>query len=409
MIAWCLFIFSSLLLAYTFVGYPALLFLRARYRPRPVLRQEIEPEITFVIAAHNEERLIRRKLDNIFGSDYPEDKMEVIVVSDGSTDRTNEVLANYVDRRLRTIILPKRKGKAVALNCAVEQASGEIVVFTDTRQLLERSAVRSMMSNFADPSVGCVSGALILGNINEIAGISGEGLKWGLENKIREWEGLTNSVVGALGAFHAARHHLLVPLPEGTLLDDCFEPLNIVRRGYRTVFDHRARAWDDVVTTAPQEFRRKVRTLTGNYQLIRQVPWLLSPSNPILFEFVSHKLCRLILPLGFGGILIPTVFLPGRLLHLFGYAQIAAYSFGTIALIVPNLGRLTPLADIARTVVIMNAAAIMAFVNFVRGNDHVWTRDHSTSQTGNKEAVSTSLAAGTVSEGNNCETTRITV
>jgi biofilm PGA synthesis N-glycosyltransferase PgaC len=377
MIVWCIFVFSILLLAYTFVGYPALLFLRARYRPRPVLRREIEPKITFVIAAQDEEKLIRRKLDNIFGSDYPDDKMEVIVVSDGSTDRTNDVLANYVDSRLRTISLPERKGKAVALNCAVEQASGEIVVFTDTRQLLGKTAVRSMMSNFADPSVGCVSGALMIGNLNDTAGISGESLKWGLENKIREWEGLTSSVVGALGAFHAARRSLLVPLPEGTLLDDCYEPLQIVRQGYRTIFESRARAWDDVITTGAQEFRRKVRTLTGNYQLMRQAPWLISPSNPVLLEFLSHKVCRLILPLGFLGVLISGFFLPGLEFRVLGYLQLAAYGLGTIALIKPNLGRITRFADVARTFVIMNGAATVAFVNFIKKNDQVWSRDHS--------------------------------
>lgn len=377
MIAWGIFVFSILLVVYTFIGYPVLLFLRARYHPRPVLRGEIEPNITFVIAAHNEERLIRRKLENIFASDYPAHKVEVIVVSDGSTDKTNEILASYPDGRLRTIRLPKRTGKAVALNSAVQEASGEIVVFTDTRQLLEKSAVRSMVSNFADLSVGCVSGALMLGNINDAAGITGEGLKWGLENKIREWEGQANSVVGALGAFHAARRSLLVPLPVDTLLDDCYEPLQIVRQGYRTIFDHRARAWDDLITTGPQEFRRKVRTLTGNYQLIRQAPWLISRSNPVLLEFVSHKLCRLILPLAFLGVLISGFFLPGPAFRILSYAQLAAYGLGTIALMRPNLGRLTLLADIARTFVLMNAAATLAFVNFIRNNDQVWSRDHS--------------------------------
>jgi biofilm PGA synthesis N-glycosyltransferase PgaC len=397
-IAWSGLVFSLLLIAYPFLGYTLLLFLRARYRPKPILRHEIEPSLTVVIAAHNEERIIRRKLDNIFASDYPGDKIEVIVVSDGSTDLTNEILSTYSDSRLRAIKFPQRCGKAAALNSAIKETSGEIVVFTDARQLAEKSAIRSMVSNFADPSVGCVSGALVLGKLDQLAGISGEGLKWGLENKIREWEGLTNSVVGALGAFHAARRNLLVSLPSNTLLDDCYEPLSIVRQGYRTVFDERARAWDDVVTTASQEFRRKVRTLTGNYQLIREMPWLLSLSNPVWFEFVSHKVCRLILPVGFVGILISVFFLPGPVAHGFGCCQLAGYALGAIALFEPKLGPLTPVADIARTVVIMNAAAVMAFINWLRGNNQVWSRDHSFKQQHDLEPGSISLAEENASQ-----------
>lgn len=374
MITWIIFGCSLALIVYTFVGYPILLWLRARLWPRQVQKADYTPTVTFLIAAHNEERVIKRKLDSIFGVEYPARKIEAIVISDGSTDQTNVIVRSYGDPRLHLIALPQRCGKAVALNHGMGRVRSEIVVFTDARQVLEPSSVRNMMSNFADSSVGCVSGKLMIGELNSER-VTGEAAKWGMENRIRYWEGLTTSVVGALGAFYAADSKLLVPLPAGTLLDDCYLPLNIVRAGKRTVFEAEARVWDDVVTTTKQEFRRKVRTVAGNYQLLRLAPWLLSSRNPILLEFISHKICRLMLPLGFAGLLLSSLLSPSPIVRIFGLAQLCGYALGVLATVRPRLGPLTRIADVARTAVVLNASAVSAFVKVVTGVQATWAVD----------------------------------
>ncbi len=365
---------SAALLVYTFAGYPALLRFRAYYWPRPAGKSDIQPTVTFIIAAHNEQHVIRRKLDSIFSSDYAAERLQVIVVSDGSEDTTNDILLGYSDWRLLPILQEHRHGKAAAINTAMRKATGEIVVFTDARQVLEKDCLRNLVSNFADLSVGCVSGQLMLGDIERSAEISGEHLKWKLENKIREWEGATGSVIGALGAFNGARRKLVVELPVGTLLDDCYIPLNIVRQGYRTVFEKNARVWDDVVTTPAEEFRRKVRTLSGNYQLMQLAPWLLSPRNPVWFGFVSHKLCRLLVPFLLMALLASSCFAPGFVYKGFAALQIAAYALGLLAMRWPTFGAMFKPAEIARAVLVLSAATLIAFVNFVTSNYGVWMR-----------------------------------
>lgn len=364
---------SALLLLYTFAGYPLLLRIRARLRPRPVVKSEYGPSVTVLIAAHNEERVIKRKLDSILGSDYPADQLEIIIVSDGSTDATNIILRDYPDKRVRALYLKNRLGKASALNLGVQEASGEIIVFTDARQVLERDSLRTLISNFFDARVGCASGVLLIGLPGSAADLTGEQLKWKLENKIREWEGEGGSVVGALGAFYAARRSLIVAIPAGTLLDDCYIPLHIVRQGYRTVFEGQARVWDDVVTTPALEFTRKLRTLTGNYQLIRLCPWLLTYRNPICWEFVSHKVGRLLVPFLLTLMLIASLLGPRQPLLLFAVFQLGIYLLGIAALAWPALGKRFPPAEVARAVLVLNAATSMAFLNFTLGRYSVWT------------------------------------
>jgi cellulose synthase/poly-beta-1,6-N-acetylglucosamine synthase-like glycosyltransferase len=366
---------SAFLLLYTFAGYPALLWLRARLRPRPVAKADHEPTVTVLVAAHNEEHVIKRKLDSIFNSNYPPDKLAVIVLSDGSSDGTNLILSNYQNPRMRPVLLRQRMGKAAALNVGMREAKGEIVVFTDARQVLEKKCLPELVANFADPSVGCVSGQLIIGDVRRAAEISGEHLKWKMENTVREWEGLASSVIGALGAFYGARRALLVEIPPGTLLDDCYLPLNIVRQGYRTVFEKNARVWDDVVTTPAQEFRRKVRTLTGNYQLMRLAPWLLSGRNPLLWEFLSHKVCRLLVPFLLGMMLAASWLSSGAAYQIFGGLQVCGYLLGVSALLWPALGKRFRPAEVARSVLVLSAATLAAFVNFLTGNYFVWARE----------------------------------
>src|SRR5260370_27852408 len=223
----CLCVSGSLEI-YTFAGYPALLWLRSRLRPRPVAKGNSQPTVTVLIAAHNEERVIKRKLDSIFSSNYPPNKLDVIVLADGSSDATNPILFAYNDSRVSTM-LQGRIGKAAALNIGMRQASGELVVFTDARQVLDKNCLRELVANFADPSVGCVSGQLMIGNIIGATEFSGEQMKWKLENAIRNWEGMAGSCIWAPGDFYGVRRRFVVDIPPRKLLGDCFLPLPLVR------------------------------------------------------------------------------------------------------------------------------------------------------------------------------------
>ena len=380
---------AAALIGYSYLGYPAWLWLRSRWSPRPVRRGFVEssaaPAVSAVMVVRNEEAVIARKLENLLTLDYPQAKLDVVVVSDGSSDRTPAILADYArdsalptgaPTRVRTLLKAVSQGKAAGLNDAIKLASGEVLLFTDARQQIESGALRLLLENFADLDVGAASGELMLGDPTSGETGKGMGLYWRIEKKIRELESASGSVAGATGAIYCARRSLLdeSPLPQGIILDDVLLPMQIVRQGFRVVFDARARAWDSPDLGESREFSRKVRTLTGNYQLLQLAPWLLSSENAIRFEFVSHKLSRLAVPFALLALLIASMFLPQPLYRAALGAQLAFYALSLAALAGVKIGPLSRIADPARTFVVLNSAALVAFINFVTGRKAVWVR-----------------------------------
>jgi biofilm PGA synthesis N-glycosyltransferase PgaC len=366
---------GAFLIAYTYVGYAGWLWLRGRLWPWPVLRAPQEPYVSIVMVVHNEERWLESKVRNLLELDYPPDRCQIVVVSDGSTDRTDAILHEHADDpRVQVLMNQLSRGKASGLNDAISVAAGEVVVFTDARQRIEFGAVRLLMENFADPEVGCVSGALMLGDPESGEAAKGMGLYWKIEKKIRELESESGSVVGATGALYAVRRELLAPLPEGTILDDVYLPMQVVRQGKRVVYDPRARAWDSPDLGADREFSRKVRTLSGNYQLVQLAPWLLSGEDPLRFEFFSHKLLRLAVPFALAAVLVASMVLAGSVYRSVLAVQAVFYGLSLLAGLRLNRGPLARMADVALTFVVLNSAAAVAFVNFVTGRKAVWIR-----------------------------------
>jgi len=277
--------------------------------------------------------------------------------------------------RVQVILNQLSKGKAAGLTDAISLAEGEILVFTDARQKIEPGAVRLLAENFADPEVGCASGELMLGDPNRgQEAVQGTGLYWKVEKKIRELESATGSVVGATGALYAVRRSLCSPVPAGTILDDVYIPMNVVRQKARVVFDERAHAWDVPDLGAKREFDRKVRTLTGNYQLVQLAPWLLTTENPILFQFVSHKLLRLFAPFALVLALVTAFVLRGPVYKLALAGQLVFYALGILGMVPLKKGPWTRMTDAAFTFVMLNTAALLAFANFVTGRKAVWLR-----------------------------------
>jgi biofilm PGA synthesis N-glycosyltransferase PgaC len=366
---------AAAVIGYAYLGYPLWLWFRSRWSPRPVRRGVVEPDVSAAMVVRNEEAVISGKLANLLALDYPAEKLEIVVISDGSTDRTAAILQEFASNpRVRIVLKTSPLGKAAGLNDAMKLAHCEIVLFTDARQKIESGALRRLIENFADAEVGCVSGDLMLGDpmIGEAG--KGMGLYWRIEKKIRELESASGSVPGATGAIYCARRALLEPLPEATILDDVLLPMQVAKQGLRVVFDSRARAWDAPDLGEGREFWRKVRTLSGNYQLLQLAPWLLSAKNPIRFEFLSHKLSRLAVPFALLAALLASLFLPQPFYRAALAAQLGFYGLSLVAIAGLKVGPLSRVADAARTFVVLNSAAMVAFVNFVTGRKAVWIR-----------------------------------
>ena len=299
------------LLAYVYLGYPALAWLRRQIASRPVARAPVEPTVTVVVVAFNEGERIARRIDNLLRSDYPSDRLAIVVGSDGSTDDTVERASAYGEQGVRVREFPQRRGKAAVLNELIRSARGEIVVLADARQRFEAGAIRALVANFADPGVGAVSGELHLRKRSGTAPAGeGAGLYWRYEKFIRASESASGSTVGATGAIYAIRRRLFEPIPADTILDDVLIPVQMIGKGYRVVFDPEARAHDLISMTATDDFVRKCRTIAGTFQLFARHPWLLNPRrSPVWFTALSHKAMRLAIPALHAAILVSNAYL----------------------------------------------------------------------------------------------------
>jgi biofilm PGA synthesis N-glycosyltransferase PgaC len=357
---------------YAYFGYAVWLAIYARLHRRPIHGKNISPSVSILIAARNEEANLPRKLENLRRLDYPQDRLQIVIASDGSTDRTVDILREQVPSIL-PVILEKSNGKAIALNEAVRHATGEILIFLDARQTVEPSAVAELVSCFADPSVGAASGELLLETDSGTADPDALGIYWKIEKMVRRLESASGSVIGVTGAIYAMRRELYIDIPAGTLLDDVFVPMNVARLGKRVVFQPSAIARDRLFSGKGKEFSRKVRTLTGNYQLLRIAPWILSAANPLLFRFISHKLLRLFVPLFLVTMLVTSALSQGPFYKTIFWAQIFFYLLAAFGMLRPSFKKFKP-AAIASTFVMLNAAAALAFYNFVAGKNRVWTQ-----------------------------------
>jgi cellulose synthase/poly-beta-1,6-N-acetylglucosamine synthase-like glycosyltransferase len=341
-------------------------------RSRPILKQRITPDVSIIIAARNEEANLPDKLENLRHIDYPSDRLQIVIASDGSSDETANILRSH-SSRLLPIILEESNGKASALNEAVDHATGEILVFLDVRQAVEPDAVRQLVCCFADPTVGAVSGELLLETGAATASSDALGVYWKIEKAVRKLESASGSVVGVTGAIYAIRRQLYTRIPPGTILDDVFVPMNIARKGGRIVFQPTAIARDKLFSEKGKEFSRKVRTLTGNYQLLRIEPWLVTPANPLLFRFVSHKLLRLLVPLLLVLMLVAPMMSKGGLYRTISWVQLSFYALALFGSLRPSAKRFK-LVAIANTFFMLNAAAAMALYNFIAGRERVWAK-----------------------------------
>lgn len=365
---------------YAYIGYPLAVWAMARLFTRRVSKAAITPKVTVVVACHNEASLIEARIENLLQSDYPPERLEIIIVSDGSTDETEKLARRFTSERVSIIACPERRGKPSALNLGVARAAGEIIVFADARQRFEADAIKNLTSNFNDREVGAVSGELVLESDSSVG--EGVGLYWKYEKWIRKNESLSGSVVGATGAIYAIRRELWKPLPAETILDDVYTPMQIALGGWRVVFEERARAIDQANSSAGREFRRKARTLTGNYQLCQLMPCLLLPTSRLLFQFYSHKLMRLAAPIFFVILFVSNLVIASRVAGVAEAifyqsslaVQLAFYASIPLSRWLAKRNRRVRLLNAAYVFSVMNAAALVGLFYFLRGKRNVWVK-----------------------------------
>jgi cellulose synthase/poly-beta-1,6-N-acetylglucosamine synthase-like glycosyltransferase len=360
------------LVAYTYAGYPLIVALMARLCPRRVRAAAIAPSVTVLITAHNEGARIEGRIENCLALDYPAERLKVLVVDDGSVDGTPAIVMRQADRfphRVGLVCLRERCGKAQALNVGMARVDTEMVLLADARQRFDRAVARALVRNLADPSVGAVSGELMIQEADEGESRSGVGLYWRYEKAIRRAESAFGSSMGFTGAVAMMRRDLYRPLPANTLLDDLVTPLRLVASGYRVVFEPEACATDQVSPTPGHEFRRKVRTLAGVLQTQLELPRLVGrPIGPMAaWQLVSHKTLRLVVPYALVAVLATSVALPGPWFGAAVAAQVVGYGLGVLGLSRPGLGRARALAA-ASTFLLLNWAAVVGAWRYLAGS-----------------------------------------
>ena len=370
MISWVCVVAAITFIAYVVIGYPLLLRAIAARTVRPVVSGGEPVSVSVLIPVHNGALFIREKLRSVLAQDYPRELMEIIVLSDGSTDETNEIVRESAPVGVR-LIKTRHGGKPAALNLGISQAKGEILVLTDVRQALDARCLRKLVARFADKNVGVVSGELVIRSGQTQAEVD-IGCYWRFESWLRKQLARVDSMFGATGPIYAMRRSLAVTLPPDILLDDMYLPLHAFFKGYRLVVESEARVFDHPAKLG-SEFRRKVRTLAGNYQILMYLPQLLGPANRMWFHFVSYKLGRLLLPYALGGLAVSSLFLEGSFGHLVAWCQVAFYALAGLDIWVPR-SPLKRISSPVRTFVVMMIAAVCALMVFFVPAQSLWSQ-----------------------------------
>jgi poly-beta-1,6-N-acetyl-D-glucosamine synthase len=320
---------------YAYLGYPLVLLGLGLILRRPVKKASIQPSLSLLIAAHNEARVIERKIRNSLALDYPTDLLEIVIASDGSTDETEAIARGFENGRIRVLSFAKNRGKMAVLNAVVPGLRGEIVIFSDASAMLAPDAIRRLVENFADPTIGAASGRFQVERPAEVNIGASENLYWKYETFLKTQESQLASTLGGHGQLHAIRK-ALYPYPSSeTINDDYVIPVSVLSRGFRAVYEPAAVVWEEAREMTG--FARRIRIMTGNLQQLRNVPLQPMP----LFFFLSHKFLRLLAPFAMLAALVANLFLlASPVYRALLYAQLAFYTLAACGL----AGRLRPRA-----------------------------------------------------------------
>lgn len=369
-VAEVIFWLSAAVLFYTYVGYPVLVTLISIIRPRPSRRGAYEPSVSVIITAYNEERDLAAKLENTLALDYPKELLEIIVASDASTDRTDEIVKQFATRGVRLYRQPERLGKTTAQNAAVERARGEVLLFSDATTMYQPNVLRAMMPNFADPSVGCVAGRLIY--VDPTGSTVGRGAVsyWSYETFVKKHESRACSLIGASGCMYAVRRAAYLPLyPEAH--GDFLIATKMVQQGLRTVFEPEAVCTEETNRRVDNELRMRVRVITQTFNDLWQHRAMLNPFRSGFFavQLFSHKVLRYLVPLFLILIFAGSAALASTVLfyRLAFVIQLVCYACAALAMLLERAGVHSRLLALPQYFVLANLASVLALYKLVRG------------------------------------------
>jgi cellulose synthase/poly-beta-1,6-N-acetylglucosamine synthase-like glycosyltransferase len=377
--AWVFWI-SGAFVFYTYLGYPVCIWCLSRWFGRraepPAEGPEDLPTISLLIAAYNEEAEIDKRLQTALLMDYPPEKFEIVVASDGSSDATPEIVRRYADRGVRLLDSPQRRGKASALNAAFPEVKGDIVLLSDANTHMDPDVLRRIARWFRDRAVGVVCGRLIL--TDPVSGSNVDSLYWKYETFLKKCEGRLGALLGANGGIYAIRRELFVPLPGDTIVDDFVLPLRAkLATGCAIVYDRRAVAREETPPTIGSEFHRRSRIGAGGFQSLGLLWRLLLPWHGwVAFTFLSHKICRWLCPFFLVGLLVSNFLLWQEPFYRAAlWAQFGFYCSSLVAAFVPARGRVLKPLRLATMFTGMNAALLVGFWRWLRGNQAAaWKR-----------------------------------
>jgi cellulose synthase/poly-beta-1,6-N-acetylglucosamine synthase-like glycosyltransferase len=324
---------------YTYAGYPIIIMLWSLFSNNRVKTEDIEPAVTLLIAAYNEEKHIEAKLLNSFELDYPRDKLEIVVASDGSTDTTDEIVRRYENNPegIRVVLhrVEGRLGKTAAQNSALNICQGEIVIFSDAASMYERGVIRAFVRNYADETVGAVSGTCHYTNERGSSVGRATAIFWYFENFIKKQQTRIKTITGCCGCIYSVRKKLYTPLPP-EIISDLVEPLTIVRKGYRIVFEPEALALEETAGKANEEFKMRIRVIVRGMNGMLYMRNLFNPLKHtfVSFQLISHKVLRWLAP-----VLCIMVFLSNALLVMNSTFYLVAFGLQIVFYLMAAQGR----------------------------------------------------------------------
>jgi cellulose synthase/poly-beta-1,6-N-acetylglucosamine synthase-like glycosyltransferase len=371
MIAALFLIIAAMLSLYILVGYPLLLRSWKKFGPAIQKDLHFQTTVSVILAVYNGERFIGRKLDNLLALDYPPRLLDIVVVSDGSTDATDSIVSTYADRNVRLLRVP-HGGKPSALNAALRQARGEVLLFVDVRQMFDPQALRHLVANFADPSVGGATGELRFVHSDRVGEAADIDVYWRYEIWARQQHSLIDSIFNTTGCIYALRRCFAEPIPPDTLVDDAILPLRAFFRGARIVIDTEALAFDYGVVEGG-EFRRKLRTLGGVWQAWVRMPQLFTSANRMRMHFLAHKFGRVVLPWLILVGLLAAWLLPDGLLRSASLGlALLVLALAALDSLLPKTFPLRRVSSPARSFVTLNAAALLSVLVFFVPPERLW-------------------------------------
>jgi cellulose synthase/poly-beta-1,6-N-acetylglucosamine synthase-like glycosyltransferase len=359
---------AAVLILYTYLGYSLLICVLSVFFNNRVRKEPVEPTVTFLITAYNEEDAIRTKLEETLALDYPRDKLEIMVASDGSTDRTDSIVEEFADRGVTLVRVEGRVGKTETQNQAVQKAKGDIIIFSDATTRYQKDAIRKLVQNYADPSIGAVSGRYEY--INPTGGQVGFAniIFWKYENLIKRCQTKIKTITGCCGCIYSVRRSLYTPL-SSDIISDLVEPLMILQKGYRIAFEPDALAHEETTEKSHEEFRMRVRVITRGMNGLLSVRTLFNPFKYsfVSFQLVSHKVFRWMIPFFLIAVLVSNLFLLGNWFYTTTFVvQLCFYLLALLGFAAERFHKKNKLFSLPLYFCLVNTASVLAMLNLLK-------------------------------------------